>query len=107
MPVLIGGTIALLDFVVGLALAPLSSRAGLIGFGLGLVAALALPAAFLAVVLAGPALAGARSASCSSSCASPVTGRTCEDALRRALGDPSLELGRLGPRHVATSTASG
>ena len=59
VPVLIGGTVALLDFAVGLALAPLSSRAGLIGFGLGLLVAIALPAAYLAVVLQGRLARGA------------------------------------------------
>ena len=40
-------------FALGLVLAPLSSRAGLAGFGLALLAALALPVAFLGTLVQG------------------------------------------------------
>src|SRR5262249_39099840 len=52
-PVQIGGMVALLFFSAGLVLAPLSSGAAVIGIGLGLLASLAIPAAFLAVLLQG------------------------------------------------------
>src|SRR5262249_53486427 len=50
-PVLVGGKVALVFFSIGLVLAPLSSEAAVIGIGLGLLAALALPAAFLGILL--------------------------------------------------------
>jgi len=94
VPVLIGGTFALLFFVLGLFLAPLSSRAGLVGFGLGLLAALALPAAFLAILVQGR-LSRAAVGELLLELRDPGRPPDLEDALRRALGDPSLRLGRL------------
>jgi signal transduction histidine kinase len=92
-PVLLGGKIALLAFAVGLLLAPLSSQAGLFGFGLGLVAALALPAAFLAVLLEGR-LSRAAVGELLVELREPGE-PLLRDGLRRALGDPSLELARV------------
>ena len=94
VPVLIGGTFALLFFALGLFLAPLSSHAGLVGFGLGLLAALALPAAFLATLVQGR-LSRAAVGELLLELRDPDRPPDLEDALRRALGDPSLRLGRL------------
>jgi PAS domain S-box-containing protein len=94
VPVLIGGTFALLFFSVGLFLAPVSSRAGLVGFGLGLIAALALPAAFLMTLVQGR-LSRAAVGELLLELRDPDRPPDLEDALRRALGDPSLRLGRL------------
>src|SRR5262249_10038645 len=52
-PVVVGGKIALLFFAVGLILAPLSSGAAVVGIGLGMLASLAIPAAFLGILLQG------------------------------------------------------
>ena len=108
VPVLVGGTVALLFFSVGLVLAPLSSRRR-------------------------PSSASASACSPRSRCRSPssaslVQGRLSraavgellvelreppsrppdlEDALRRALGDPSLELGRLRPEDGAYVDGAG
>jgi PAS domain S-box-containing protein len=96
VPVLVGGTFALLFFSLGLFLAPLSSRAGLVGFGLGLLAALALPGAFLAMLVRERLSRGAVG-DLLLELRDPDRPPDLEDALRRALGDPSLRFGRLGP----------
>ena len=96
VPVFVGGTIALTLFSVGLVLAPLSSRAGLVGFALGLVAALALPAAFLGTLVQGRLSRGAVG-ELLLELRDPGRARDLQDALGGALGDPSLRLGRLGP----------
>jgi signal transduction histidine kinase len=93
MPVFVGGKLALLAFALGLVLAPLSSGAAVVGIGLGLLASTALPAAFLAVLLQGRlsrAAVGELLVELREGAAAPGL----EDALRRALGDPSLELAR-------------
>jgi signal transduction histidine kinase len=96
LPVAIGGTIALLLFSLGLALAPLSSRAGLLGFGLALIAALALPVAFLATLVHGR-LSRAAVGELLLELRDPAHPADLEEALRRALRDPTLRLGRLAP----------
>jgi signal transduction histidine kinase len=96
LPVAAGGAIALLLFSVGLALAPLSSRAGLLGFGLALIAALAVPSAFLATLVEGRLSRGAVG-ELLLELRDPAQPADLEEALRRALGDPSLLLGRLAP----------
>ncbi|MFL6034857.1 MAG: PAS domain-containing protein [Gaiellaceae bacterium] len=96
MPVVIGGKIALLFFSVGLVLAPLSSDLAVIGIGLGMLASLAIPAAFLGVLLHGRlsrAAVGELLVELGDAAAAPGL----EDALRRALGDPSLALARKQP----------
>ena len=92
-PVLIGGEIALLLFALGLVLAPLSSRAGLTGFGLALLAALALPVAFLGTLVQGR-LSRENVGDLLLELRGPAGSADLEQALRRALGDPSLRLGR-------------
>jgi PAS domain S-box-containing protein len=94
VPVLVGGTFALLLFSIGLFLAPLSSHAGLVGFGLGLLAALALPGAFLAMLVRERLSRGAVG-ELLLELRDPDRPPDLEEALRRALGDPSLRLGRL------------
>jgi hypothetical protein len=94
VPVLAGGAVALLLFTLGLALAPVSSHAGLLGFGLALVAALALPAAFLGTLVQGR-LSRAAVGGLLLELRDPAYPGDLEEALRRALGDPSLRLGRL------------
>src|SRR5262249_61691033 len=77
----------------GLVLAPLSSGAAVVGIGLGLLASLAIPAAFLGVLLQGRlsrAAVGELIVELGDATAAPGL----EDSLRRALGDPSLELVR-------------
>jgi signal transduction histidine kinase len=97
LPVVVGGSIALLLFSFGLALAPLSSRAGLLGFGLALIAALALPCGFLATLVQG-SLSRAAVSELLLELRDPAQPADLdEQALRRALGDPTLRLGRLGP----------
>ena len=100
VPVLIGGSVALLFMAVGLVLAPLSSRAGVVGFGLGLLAALALPAAFLGIVLQGR-LSRAAVGELLVELREPGAPPVLRDGLRRALGDPSLELLRVRPENGA------
>jgi PAS domain S-box-containing protein len=93
MPVLIGGNVALLAFAIGLVFAPLSSRAAVVGIGLGLLASLALPGGFVAMLLQGRlsrAAVGELLVELREGAAAPGL----QDALRRALGDPSLELAR-------------
>jgi signal transduction histidine kinase len=92
-PVLMGGKFALLFFSAGLVLAPLSSGAAVIGIGLGLLASLAIPAAFLGVMLQGR-LSRAAAGELIVELGETTTAPGLEDALRRALGDPSLELVR-------------
>jgi PAS domain S-box-containing protein len=99
VPVLVGGKIALLLFTVGLVLAPLSSGAAVFGIGLGLLASVALPAAFLAVLLQGRLSTGAVG-----ELLVELRGRqprSLQDALRRALGDPALRLARIRPEDGA------
>jgi len=67
MPILVGGNLGLLLFGIGLVLAPLSSRAAVVGIGLGLL---------------------------SSELREGTTALGLQDALRRTLGDPSLDLVR-------------
>ncbi|HEY7016917.1 MAG TPA: histidine kinase [Gaiellaceae bacterium] len=96
VPVLVGGVFALLAFAIGLVFAPISSDAAVVGIGLGLLASLALPAAFLLVLLKGRlsrAAVGELLVELREGTAAPGL----EDALRRALGDPSLQLARRAP----------
>jgi signal transduction histidine kinase len=96
LPVVAGGFIALLLFSLGLVLAPLSSRAGLLGFGGAMIAALALPVGFLATLLQGRLSRGAVG-ELLLELHDPAQPPDLEQALRRALGDPTLRLGRLTP----------
>ena len=96
VPVLVGGSVALLLFSVGLVLAPLSSGAAVAGIGFGLLASLALPAAFLGMILQGR-LARAAVGELLVELREGPAAPGLEDALRRALGDPSLELARREP----------
>ncbi len=96
VPVLVGGVFALLAFAIGLVFAPISSEAAVVGIGLGLLASLALPAAFVLVLLKGRlsrAAVGELLVELREGSAAPGL----EDALRRALGDPSLRLARRTP----------
>jgi PAS domain S-box-containing protein len=93
MPVLIGGNLGLLLFGIGLALAPLSSRAAVVGIGLGLLSSIALPAAFVAGLLQGR-LSRAAVGELLVELREGTTAPGLQDALRRTLGDPSLELAR-------------
>jgi PAS domain S-box-containing protein len=91
VPVLWWGSGGLAIMAVGLAAAPVSSRAGFIGNEIGLLAALALPVAFLGIVL-------------ESRLSSGTVGELLVElqerseapglqaALRNALGDPQLDL---------------
>jgi signal transduction histidine kinase len=106
LPVVIGGTIALLLFSLGLALAPLSSRAGLLGFGLALIAALALPIGFLTTLVQGRLSRGAVG-ELLLELRDPAQPADLEEALRRALGDPTLRLGRLSPGGDYLDSAGG
>jgi signal transduction histidine kinase len=90
-PVLMGGMVAMLFFSLGLVLAPLSSGAAVVGIGLGLLASLAIPGAFLGVLLQGR-LSRAAVGELIVELGDAETAPGLEDALRRALGDPSLEL---------------
>jgi len=94
VPVLYCGETALLLFSFGLVLTPLSSGAGLVGFSLGVVAALALPGAFLLTLVQGR-LSRSAVGDLLLELHGPGPPADLEDALRRALGDPSLRLGRL------------
>jgi PAS domain S-box-containing protein len=96
VPVRLAGSAALLLLSVGLVLVPLSSRAGLLGFGLGLIAALALPAAFLGTLVQGR-LSREAVGELLLEFRDPDRPPDLEDALRRTLGDPSLLLGRDRP----------
>jgi signal transduction histidine kinase len=94
LPVVVGGSIALVLFSLGLALAPLSSRAGLLGFGLALIAALALPIGFLTTLVQGR-LSREAVGDLLLELRDPAQPADLEEALRRALGDPTLRLGRI------------
>jgi PAS domain S-box-containing protein len=96
LPVTAGGKAALLLFSLALVLVPLSSRIGFFAFGLGLIAALALPAAFLATVAQGR-LSRVAVGDLLLELRDPTHPSDLEEALRRALGDPTLRLGRLAP----------
>jgi signal transduction histidine kinase len=91
VPVVVGGVVGLVLFAVGLALAPISSEAAVVGIGFGLLASIALPAAFLGVLLQGRL---SRAAVGNLLVELREGGRApgLEQALQRALGDPSLEL---------------
>jgi PAS domain S-box-containing protein len=94
LPVAIGGKLGLLLFSIGLVLAPLSSEAAVVGIGLGLLAAVALPAAVLGVLLQGRlsrAAVGELLVELRERSELPGL----RDALRRTLGDASLELARV------------
>ncbi len=95
-PVLWGGADGLLIFSVGLVLAPISSTAAVVGIGLGLLASLALPIAFVAVIVQGRLSRGAVGELLTELREGTGT-PDLQDALRRTLGDPELVLGRLGP----------
>ena len=106
MPVICGGAGGLLILSIGLALAPHSSGAAVIGIGSGLLASLALPVAFVALLIRArlsPVAASAMLVELTGG------GLDLQDALRRTLGDPGLELVRArelrlpgGERRVAT-----
>jgi len=96
LPLVVGGTVALLLFSLGLVLAPLSSRAGVLGFGLALIAALALPIAFLTTLVQGR-LSRAAVGELLLELRDPKQPANLEEALRRALSDPTLQVGRLAP----------
>ena len=93
LPVLAVGKLSLIIFAAGLALAPLSSGAAVAGIGLGLLVSVALPVAFLAVILHGR-LARAAVGELLVELRAGGEPPDLQDALRRALGDPSLELAR-------------
>ncbi|HZT15595.1 MAG TPA: histidine kinase [Gaiellaceae bacterium] len=96
VPVLLGGKVALLMFSLGLALAPLSSGAGYFGFGLGLLAALALPGAFIGTLVQGR-LSRSAVGELLVELGEPGEPPLLRDGLRRALGDPFLEVARVRP----------
>jgi signal transduction histidine kinase len=93
MPILIGGNLGLLLFAIGLALAPLSSRAAVAGIGLGLLSSVALPVAFIVGLLQGR-LSRAAVGELLVELREGTSALDLQDALRRALGDPSLDLVR-------------
>ena len=93
LPVLFVGKVSLLIFAAGLALAPLSSGAAVLGIGLGLLVSVALPVAFLGLILQGR-LARAAVGELLVELREGGEAPDLQDALRRALGDPSLELAR-------------
>jgi signal transduction histidine kinase/PAS domain-containing protein len=93
-PVLYGGSGGLLCFAVGLVLAPISSSAAVVGIGLGLLASLALPLAFIVMLIRGrmsSAAVGELLAELHEGAEAP----DLQDSLRRTLGDPGLEVGYL------------
>jgi len=93
MPILVGGNLGLLLFGIGLVLAPLSSRAAVVGIGLGLLSSVALPAAFVAGLLQGR-LSRAAVGELLVELREGTTALGLQDALSRTLGDPSLDLVR-------------
>jgi signal transduction histidine kinase len=93
MPILVGGDLGLLLFGIGLVLAPLSSRAAVIGIGGGLLASVALPVVFVAGLLQGR-LSRAAVGELLLELREGTAAVGLQDALRRALGDPSLDLVR-------------
>jgi PAS domain S-box-containing protein len=100
VPVVVGGAIGVILFGIGLVLAPLSSRAAVVGIGLGLLAAVALPVAFVGVLLQGRLSRGAVG-ELLVELRAPDRPPDLEDALRRALGDPTLRLARIRPEDGA------
>jgi signal transduction histidine kinase/PAS domain-containing protein len=100
VPVLAGGKVALLLFSIAFVLAPLSSEAAVAGIGLGLLPALALPGAFVGLLLQGR-LSRAAVGELLVELREPGDAPDLRDALRRALGDPSLELARMRPEDGA------
>jgi signal transduction histidine kinase len=96
LPVLVGGIVALLLFAIGLVLVPLSVDEAIVGIGMGLLASLALPFAFLGLVLQGR-LSRAAVGELLVELRQAPAATGLEDALRRALGDPSLKLARRAP----------
>ncbi|HEY7017760.1 MAG TPA: hypothetical protein VH297_04760, partial [Gaiellaceae bacterium] len=96
VPVLVGGMVALAAFAIGLVFAPISSEAAVVGIGLGLAASLALPAGFVVVLLKGRLSRAAIGELLVELREGPAV-QGLEDALRRALGDPSLRLARRTP----------
>jgi signal transduction histidine kinase len=92
-PVLYGGSGGLLIFAIGLVFAPISSSAAVVGIGLGLLASLALPIAFIALIVQGRlsrVAVGELLTELHEGTGTP----DLQDAIRRALGDPELVLGR-------------
>jgi PAS domain S-box-containing protein len=95
-PVLASGSGGLVMLGIGLLLAPESAGAAVIGIGLGLLAALALPLSFLALMAQGRMsrlAVGELLVELRGGPAQPGL----QSALRRALGDPSLDLARRTP----------
>jgi signal transduction histidine kinase len=95
VPVFLGGKLALLALAAGLVLAPLSSDAAVVGIGVGLLSSVAIPAAFLGVLLQGR-LSRAAVGSLLVELREGAAATGLEHALRRALDDPSLEVARCG-----------
>jgi signal transduction histidine kinase len=93
LPVLAFGKLSLIIFAAGLALAPLSSNAAVLGIGIGLLVSVALPISFLGVMLHGR-LARAAVGELLVELREGRDAPDLQDALRRALGDTSLELAR-------------
>ena len=93
MPILVGGNLGLLLFGFGLVLAPLSSGAAVVGIGLGLLSSVALPVAFVLNLLQGR-LSRAAVGELLVELREGTTALELQDALRRTLGDPSLDLVR-------------
>jgi signal transduction histidine kinase len=92
-PVLASGSAGLCMLGIGLLLAPESADAAIVGIGLGLLAALALPVSFLVLMAQGRMsrlAVGELLVELGGGSAQPGL----QAALRRALGDPSLELAR-------------
>jgi PAS domain S-box-containing protein len=106
MPILIGGDLGLLLFGIGLVLAPLSSGAAVVGIGLGLLSSVALPVVFVAGLLQG-SLSRAAVGELLLELREDTATIGLQDALRRALGDPSLELVRRSPASGVYRDASG
>jgi PAS domain S-box-containing protein len=91
MPILVGGNLGLLLFSIGLVFAPLSTRAAVVGIGLGLLSSVALPAAFVMGLLQGR-LSRAAVGELLVELREGTTALGLQDALRRTLGDSSLDL---------------
>jgi PAS domain S-box-containing protein len=91
MPILIGGNLGLLLFGIGLVLAPLSTDAAVVGIGLGLLSSVTLPVAFVVGLLQGR-LSRAAVGELLVELREGAAALELQDALRRALGDESLDL---------------
>jgi PAS domain S-box-containing protein len=91
MPILLGGDLGLLLFGIGLVLAPLSTNAAVVGIGLGLLSSVALPVVFVAGLLQGR-LSRAAVGELLVELREGAAAAGLQDALRRALEDPSLDL---------------